>query len=72
MPGTTGLELACQLRALRADLPIILYSGYTDLIDEDTLRRCGVAALVRKPVDPSALRALIARHLAGRRALART
>jgi PAS domain S-box-containing protein len=67
MPRMTGLELACHLCALRADLPVILYSGYTDLIEEDKLAACGVAALVHKPVDPSALRALVARHLAGRR-----
>jgi CheY-like chemotaxis protein len=67
MPRMTGLELACHLCALRADLPVILYSGYTDLIEEDKLAACGVAALVHKPVDPDALRALVARHLAGRR-----
>jgi PAS domain S-box-containing protein len=68
MPRMTGLELACHLCALRADLPVILYSGYTDLIEEDKLAACGVAALVHKPVDPDALRALLARHLARRRA----
>jgi PAS domain S-box-containing protein len=31
MPGMTGSELASQLRQLRADLPIVLASGYTDL-----------------------------------------
>jgi CheY-like chemotaxis protein len=68
MPRMTGLELACQLHALRADLPVILYSGYIDLIDEEKLGACGVAALVPKPVDPDTLRALLARHLAGRQA----
>jgi CheY-like chemotaxis protein len=67
MPRMTGLELACHLCAVRADLPVILYSGYTDLIEEDKLSACGVAALVHKPVDPDALRALLARHLNDRR-----
>jgi PAS domain S-box-containing protein len=70
MPRMTGLELACHLCAVRADLPVILYSGYTDLIAEDKLAACGVAALVHKPVDPDALRALLARLLGERRAAA--
>jgi PAS domain S-box-containing protein len=65
MPRMTGLELACHVCALRADLPVVVYSGYTELIDEDRMRACGVHAVVRKPVDPDAFLALIGKQLAG-------
>jgi CheY-like chemotaxis protein len=61
----TGLELACHVCALRADLPVVLYSGYTELIDEDRMRACGVHAVVRKPVDPDAFLALLGKCLPG-------
>jgi CheY-like chemotaxis protein len=38
MPGTTGLELANQLRRTRPDLPIILMTGYADAIDQGTIK----------------------------------
>jgi len=70
MPRLTGLDLACYAYALRADLPVILYSGYAELADEEKMGACGVAALVRKPVDPDALLALLRKHLARRSPLA--
>jgi CheY-like chemotaxis protein len=66
MPRITGLDLACRMRTLRADLPVILYSGYTDLIDPDRLAACGVTALLRKPVEQEALLALLGEHLSVR------
>jgi PAS domain S-box-containing protein len=70
MPRITGLDLACRMRTLRADLPVILYSGYTDLIDPDRLAACGVTALLRKPVEQEALLALLGEHLSVRAASA--
>jgi CheY-like chemotaxis protein len=64
MPRMTGLELARRMRAVRSDLPIILYTGYADEIGEDELARAGVGALLRKPVEPAALFELLQRHLA--------
>jgi CheY-like chemotaxis protein len=51
MPGMTGLELARQLKARRANLPVVLYTGYSDALTEDAVREAGVAALVKKPLD---------------------
>lgn len=51
MPGMTGLELARHLRARRADLPVVLYTGYSDALTEDAVRAAGIAALVKKPLD---------------------
>jgi signal transduction histidine kinase len=36
MPGTTGLELAAQLRQRWPDLPVILATGYADAMDHET------------------------------------
>jgi len=55
MPKLTGLELACRVTALRPELPVILYTGYSENLEEEELSRCGVCALVRKPLDPAVL-----------------
>jgi PAS domain S-box-containing protein len=59
MPGMTGLELAQALHALDAGLPILLYTGYGNGVTEADLERAGVAALVRKPVEPAVLLAVL-------------
>jgi PAS domain S-box-containing protein len=55
MPKLTGLELACRMTALRPQLPVILYTGYGEDLEQDDLTRCGVRTLIRKPLDPAAL-----------------
>jgi PAS domain S-box-containing protein len=59
MPRLTGMELARELRALRPALPVVLYSGYADAITEAQVQAAGIRALIRKPVEPAALRALL-------------
>jgi PAS domain S-box-containing protein len=60
MPRLTGMELAREVLALRPGVPVILYSGYADAITEAQVHAVGIRALVRKPVEPAALRALLA------------
>lgn len=50
MPQMTGMQLSEALRQVRPDLPIILCTGHSDLIDEDKAERLGIAAFVMKPV----------------------
>lgn len=59
MPRMKGLELARKLRALRGDLPLILYSGYGEDITDEMLHAAGVSARIRKPVDTDELRKLL-------------
>jgi DNA-binding NtrC family response regulator len=66
MPRLTGLELAQQLTAERPELPVILYTGYGEGVAAEQLRRCGVAELLRKPVEPAALLETVRKHLAPR------
>jgi CheY-like chemotaxis protein len=63
MPRMTGLELAQRLTTDRPELPVVLYTGYGENIGPGELRRHGVAALLRKPVEPASLVALLRSHL---------
>jgi PAS domain S-box-containing protein len=62
MPGMTGIELARQALRRRPGLPVLLYTGHAEAI-EGALEPHGVRALLRKPVDAEALRALVQRLL---------
>src|SRR6185503_4289643 len=53
MPKGTGLDLACQLTGMRSDLPVILYTGFSDDVTDADVQRCGIRAMVKKPIDPS-------------------
>lgn len=68
MPRMTGLELARVLARLRPGLPVILYTGYGENLAQEQLEAAGVHALVKKPVDPGELLALLKTCLPARRA----
>jgi PAS domain S-box-containing protein len=59
MPAMTGLELAAAITSLRPDLPVFVYTGYGEEIDEGALHRAGAVALLKKPIESAVLR----RHL---------
>jgi len=59
MPGMTGLALAQRAAELRPGLPVLLYTGFGEGLDEAALRRSGVRALLRKPVERETLRAAL-------------
>jgi CheY-like chemotaxis protein len=61
MPGMSGLEVAAALREIRADLPVVLVSGY---ITEELRREApaaGVRELIYKPDTVEALCEAVAR-----------
>jgi CheY-like chemotaxis protein/two-component sensor histidine kinase len=49
MPGLTGKELAKELLALRPDIPIILCTGFSEIIDENQAKGIGIREFVMKP-----------------------
>jgi two-component system cell cycle sensor histidine kinase/response regulator CckA len=51
MPELTGYELAQQLMNLRNDIPVILCTGYSDLVTADSALAGGIRAFVLKPLD---------------------
>ena len=55
MPHMTGLELAEALLQIRPELPIILCTGFSDLVDEGVAKESGVRQYVTKPVLPRSL-----------------
>jgi PAS domain S-box-containing protein len=59
MPGMTGLALAQRAAELRPGLPVLLYTGFGEGLDEADLTRSGVRALLRKPVDRETLRSAL-------------
>ena len=61
MPGMDGQELARKLKALRADLPIIIYSGQGGHIAQNPL----FSAVLAKPVNPAELIDAVRRAVSG-------
>jgi PAS domain S-box-containing protein len=64
MPGMTGLELARALVAERPELPILLYSGRSELLSMEVAAAAGIRRLLPKPVEPAALHAALREALA--------
>ncbi|OQX17655.1 MAG: hypothetical protein BWK76_09950 [Desulfobulbaceae bacterium A2] len=50
MPHMNGSELSRRALALRPDLPVILCTGFSELIDQESARTMGIRAFVLKPV----------------------
>ncbi len=50
MPKMTGLQLAKQLLSIRQDIPIILCTGFSELISDSQARSMGIKAMLLKPV----------------------
>jgi len=65
MPKMTGANLAEKLRKIRPDIPIILCTGYSSLIDEEKARHMGIAAYMMKPVSMSEIARTIRKLLDG-------
>ena len=63
MPRLTGIDLAARLLQRRPDLPVVIYTGHSDAITDDSVRAAGVRELLRKPIDNARLRAVLAAEL---------
>ena len=63
MPGPTGLEILTTIHDELIPVPVILCSGDLDEMLERMALRAGARAVMRKPVEPGALRAQVARIL---------
>ena len=68
MPRLTGIDLARQMLELRPEFQILLYTGYSDQINEESVKAAGLRALLKKPIDLTLLRRLVAEVLGCRSA----
>jgi len=64
MPGMTGLGLASQLLKIRPGLPILLMTGFSLIVTQETVRAAGIRQLLPKPISPHALASAIHAALA--------
>lgn len=55
MPKMTGLELASAMKELRHDIPILLCTGFSEMLTPAKLKKNGITSLLMKPVIASEL-----------------
>jgi PAS domain S-box-containing protein len=63
MPGLTGAQLAVELHRVRANLPMILSTGYLDRLDANATESLHVRELLIKPYTTEALATAVRRAL---------
>jgi CheY-like chemotaxis protein len=68
MPGMNGLELAREIRKIRPEIPTILCTGYSELVNEEKAKQEGFNRFIQKPLHIRDLAAAVRDVLAGRKA----
>ncbi len=63
MPSLTGRELAEKIIAIRYDMPIILSTGFSDLVNEKQAKEAGIREFVMKPYEIRTLAGAIRKAL---------
>jgi PAS domain S-box-containing protein len=71
MPGMSGVQLVAEIQATRADVPILITSGYVPPEEHDAALRLGVRELIPKPTLVDEIGHALARVLAQHAARAR-
>lgn len=49
MPGLTGADLVYRLKGIRPNVPVVLCTGYSNLIDEESAQALGCKGFIMKP-----------------------
>ncbi len=55
MPHFTGFDLAREVKVIRADIPIILCTGFNDEADPEKSRAAGINDIINKPLNKKVL-----------------
>jgi CheY-like chemotaxis protein len=50
MPTLTGDKLAYEVHRLRAEMPVVLFTGFSDFLSEEACRRAGIHTVISKPL----------------------
>ncbi|MEW6428812.1 MAG: ATP-binding protein [Thermodesulfobacteriota bacterium] len=67
MPGMTGVDLARNLLRIRPDIPVILCTGFSNVVDEDLAKAIGIREFAMKPLSWSAITKMLRKIFDGRR-----
>jgi PAS domain S-box-containing protein len=59
MPVMTGAELTGKVLAIKPGMPIVLCTGFSDLIDEEKAKSIGISAFVSKPASRKQMAATV-------------
>ena len=63
MPHMSGMELATKIIELRKDMPIILCTGYSEIINKEKAKAMGICEYLMKPVTKDSLATAIRQAL---------
>jgi PAS domain S-box-containing protein len=66
MPNLTGMDLARKMLQIRPDIPIILCTGYSNLVNEELATQCGIKGFVMKPMTGKEIAVQLRRALEGK------
>ncbi len=69
MPEMTGMRLAEKMLSVRPDLPVILFTGYSETVSPGMAKREGISEFLLKPVAVRELAETVRRVLDDRRRL---
>ncbi len=65
MPGMTGLDLARRMLQIRPNLPVILCTGYSNLVNEVQAKAYGIRGFAMKPLTKKTLATLLKEAMEG-------
>ena len=63
MPGMTGIDLSREILKIRPDIPIVLCTGFSELITEEKAKAIGIREFVMKPLGLKSIAELIRKAL---------
>ena len=63
MPGLTGDALTAELRKIRADIPVVVCTGYSRRYTPEMAEEMGLAGYLKKPILPDELGQMVGRAL---------
>ncbi|MFA7159258.1 MAG: response regulator, partial [Kiritimatiellia bacterium] len=66
MPGMSGSELAAAIKTIKQDLPVIMLTGFGDIMNDKNEKPAGVDLVLSKPVTRDSFRMAIVALMAGR------
>ncbi len=69
MPGLTGIALATRMRGIRADIPVLLCTGFADSLISETTQATRLHSVLHKPLLPKELAAGVRQVLAAHTSL---